>query len=122
MQTSGYTDRPDYRVDLLARRNRVRVFANGVKLADSQRTVLVDEQDHALRVYLPPSDVAWDQLVEMPGKTSYCPFKGLATYLALADAPDTAIAWRYPAPFPQVARIADHVAFYQERVDLLLGA
>ncbi len=46
----------------------------------------------------------------------------MATYLAAVKAPEIAIAWRYEAPFPQVARITNHVAFYQEQVDVLLGA
>jgi uncharacterized protein (DUF427 family) len=122
MPGSGYADRPDYRVDLLARRNRVRVLLHGVALADSRRPIVVDEQDHGLVVYLPPDDIDWDKIVIMPGKTSFCPYKGVATYLAAAETPGTAIAWRYEAPFPQVARITNHVAFYQERVDLLLGS
>lgn len=119
---SGYQNRHDYRVELLARRNRVMVRAGGDIIADSMRTILLDEQDHALVFYVPEADVAADALVVVPGKSSFCPYKGHATYLALATDPSRAIAWRYDEPFAQVAAIAGHVAFYHDRVDLTVGA
>ena len=57
MEHSGFDARPDYRVDILARRNRVTVSVDGEVLADSRRTLLVDEQDHGLVFYFPPDDV-----------------------------------------------------------------
>ena len=48
MEQSAFAGRPDYRVDILARRNRVTVSAGEQLLADSQRTLLVDEQDHQI--------------------------------------------------------------------------
>ena len=60
MEPSGFEDRPDYRVDLLARRNRITVTADGEVLADSTRCLLVDEQDHGLVFYFPPDDVRLD--------------------------------------------------------------
>jgi uncharacterized protein (DUF427 family) len=48
VEDSGFVARPDYRVEVLARRNRVTVSFDGEVLADSVRTLLVDEQDHGL--------------------------------------------------------------------------
>lgn len=121
MRPSGYATRPDYRVDLLRRRNRVRVVAGGDVIADSARTIVVDEQGHGLVYYIPRADIAADALVPVAGKTSHCPYKGDASYFALAAAPDDAIAWTYSAPYPEVALIAGHVAFYQDRVDVIVG-
>jgi uncharacterized protein (DUF427 family) len=76
--TSGYLTRPDYRVDLLRRRNNVVVRVGETTLASSQRTIFVDEQNHGLVVYFPRDDVALDALVAVPDRSSICPYKGEA--------------------------------------------
>lgn len=122
MKPSGYLQRPDYRVDLLRRRNRFRVQRGDVLLADSAATLIVDEQDHALVVYFPRDSVALDPLVPMSGKTTHCPYKGDAVYWAAADAPDVPIAWSYESPYPEVAIIRDYIAFYADRVTIMLAS
>ncbi|MFG3620414.1 DUF427 domain-containing protein [Nocardia sp. NPDC047654] len=76
---SGFAARPDYRVDVHARRNLVTVEFGDRMVAESTRALLVDEQDHGLVFYLPRADV----LVPLPraeGLSTVCPFKGVATY------------------------------------------
>lgn len=121
MKPSGYLQRPDYRVDLLRRRNRFQVRHGEVKLADSTATLIVDEQDHALMVYFPRNAVAFHQLVTVPGRTTHCPYKGDAVYWAAASAPEVPIAWSYEAPYPEVASVRDFVAFYPDRVTMTMG-
>jgi len=117
---SGYEARFDYRVDVLPRRNRVRVSVDGVELAESTRPLLVDEQDHGLVFYLPLDDVRMGALRRIDHRTR-CPYKGEATHYALGNGDDTPIAWTYESPYPQVARLAGHLAFYQDRVTLAVG-
>jgi uncharacterized protein (DUF427 family) len=119
MEPSGYVERPDYRVDILARRNLVTVRTGERILARSASALLVDEQDHGLVFYLPAADVDLDQLDPIP-HTSRCPFKGEATYWALAGASEP-VAWTYREPYPEVARLAGHIAFYQDRVSVEIG-
>jgi uncharacterized protein (DUF427 family) len=122
MEHSGYDDRPDYRVDILARRNRVTVTVDGTVLADSVATLLVDEQDHGLVVYFPPDDVRLDLFVA-DDRTSRCPYKGTATYLRLGgtgDGPEV-LAWTYRDPYPQVARLAGYLGFFQDVVEVRIG-
>lgn len=119
-KASGYEDRFDYRVDVVPRRNRVRVTIGDTELAESARTLLVDEQDHGLVFYVPADDVRMDALRPIDHPT-WCPYKGTATHYALRDGDGTPIAWTYESPYPQVARIAGHVAFYQDRVTLSVG-
>jgi uncharacterized protein (DUF427 family) len=117
----GYAARYDYRVDVLRRRNLVTAHAGPVELARSDRTLLVDEQDHGLVFYFPREAVDLSALVPID-HTSRCPYKGIATYWALATAADRApIAWSYESPYPQVALIAGYIAFYQDRVTVALG-
>lgn len=121
MLVSGYATRPDYRVDLLTRRNRVQVRKGDVLIADTCAAMIVDEQDHAIVFYVPPADIDWSTLVPVAGKTSFCPYKGEAVYFAAASDPATPIAWRYDAPFREVGAIAGYLGFYQERVALIVG-
>jgi uncharacterized protein (DUF427 family) len=116
----GFDARFDYRVDILPRRNLITVSLGGVELASTKRSLLVDEQDHGLVFYLPRDDVRMD-LLTTTDDTSVCPYKGTATHWALAAGDGTSIAWTYDHPISQVARIADHIAFYQDRVSLTVG-
>jgi len=118
---SMWAERPDYRVDLLARRNRVTVRGETADvLAETVRPLVVDEQDHGLVVYIPRDDVQMDRL-EPSDTVTHCPFKGHASHWRVAgtDGPD--VAWSYEDPFPEVARIAGYIAFYQDRVHVEIG-
>jgi len=120
MEDSGFAARPDYRVDILARRNRVTVSVDAVVVADSARTLLVDEQDHGLVFYFPPEDVRLERFVA-DDRTSWCPYKGTATYRRLARHGPDVLAWSYEHPHPEVTRLAGYVAFFQDVVDLRVG-
>jgi uncharacterized protein (DUF427 family) len=120
VEPSAFADRPDYRVDILARRNRVTVTAGGVVLADSDRCLLVDEQDHGLVFYFHPEDVRLD-LFRPDGRTTRCPFKGTATYRSYPGSGGDVLAWSYEDPYPEVSRLAGYVAFFQDAVDLRVG-
>lgn len=118
-ETSGWVDRPDYRVDILRRRNLVTVRAGDRLLARTTRPLLVDEQDHGLVFYLPEQDVDLAQLVPTDDSTR-CPYKGWASYWRLIDGEEP-VAWTYRDPYPEVERLRGHVAFYQDRVSVQLG-
>jgi len=133
-----YHERPDYRVDLLPRTNQMTAWLGGTRLAQSRACLLVDEQDHGLVVYFPPDAVDFSLLAPIDVRT-VCPFKGQAVYWRAADPADAGgpegdgpgleerdideqgVAWSYPEPFPQVARLAGYVAFDQEAVRVTIG-
>jgi uncharacterized protein (DUF427 family) len=78
-------------------------------------------------VYFPPDAVDF-ALLEPVELRTVCPFKGQAVYWKAAhdDAAQAApaaqwVAWSYPEPFPQVARLAGYVAFDQDAVRVALG-
>jgi len=120
VEHSGYAERPDYRVDILSRRNRVTASVGDEVLADTNRSFLVDEQDHGLVFYFPPDDVRLDLFAPID-RSSFCPFKGMATYRRLVYDGVEVLAWSYADPFPEVARLAGYVAFYQDVVDVRVG-
>ncbi len=121
MRVSGYLERPDYRVDLLRRRNHVAVHAGATLVAASERAIIVDEQGHGFVFYLPPDAIIPGTLVPIDAAPTFCPYKGEASYFALAGT-TTPIAWSYAAPFVEVAAIADHIAFYHDRVAVTVAS
>jgi uncharacterized protein (DUF427 family) len=106
---------PFVRVDVLASRRRVTVTAGGKPLADSTRALFLFETGHPVRYYIPPEDVKMDRLAESEHVTA-CPYKGTAHYFSLKDGNDE-VAWVYADPIAEVARIADHLCFYPDKVD-----
>jgi uncharacterized protein (DUF427 family) len=97
---------------------RVTVRLGGRVVAESTRSLTLREASYPPVQYLPLEDVEADALVPSD-RTSYCPFKGTASYYSLragdAEAPDS--VWTYVSPHDAVAPIAGHVAFYADRVD-----
>ena len=114
-----WPERPDYRVELLARTNLMTASLGETLLARSDACLVVDEQDHGLVVYFPKDAVDFSRL-EPTGHRTVCPFKGQASYWRPAGG-GPEIAWSYPEPFPQVARLADYIAFDQDRVRVTIG-
>jgi uncharacterized protein (DUF427 family) len=67
--------------------------------------------------YLPPDAVTWAHLAPTDD-ASYCEWKGMASYWALAGDPARRpVAWTYRHPEPAFTAIGGHVAFYPGRVD-----
>ncbi|MFH8404123.1 DUF427 domain-containing protein [Streptomyces sp. NPDC018019] len=107
---------PGHRITVEEGTDHVRVVHDGQVVADSRRPLLLHETGYPVRYYLPPADVRTDLLVPS-GTSTHCPFKGDASYWSLSGGPED-IAWAYPAPKSAVARIKDHLCFYEaELVD-----
>ena len=51
---------------------------------------------------------------------TYCPYKGDASYYSVVSADGELVdaVWTYQQPYPAVAEIAGHVAFYPNRVQI----
>ncbi len=103
---------------------RVRVRVNGELIADSSAALQLQEATLPLVQYIPISDVVQDVLTRTD-TTTYCPFKGEANYYsvttAAGDTVDDAI-WTYEQPYPAVAEIAGHVAFYPDKAEISVDA
>ena len=100
----------------------VRVVYQGSELAHSNNAARVLETASPPTIYLPPDDIALDQLQVIEG-TSFCEWKGAAEYWGPLRGPQagTAIAWRYPQINPGFASIEGFFCFYPGRVECYLG-
>ncbi len=67
---------------------------------------------------IPVDDVDFSQL-EPTEHFTYCPYKGDCNYYSVPAGGRKSVnaVWSYEDPFPAVAQIRGHVAFYPERVD-----
>jgi uncharacterized protein (DUF427 family) len=109
-------------IDSDARRVVVRV-ADTV-IADTTAALTLREAGYSPVSYIPLGDVIPGSLRQSSTRT-YCPYKGEASYydVVLADGRQIVDAvWTYPTPHPAMAAIANHVAFYTDRVQLTVEA
>ncbi|BDE11767.1 MULTISPECIES: DUF427 domain-containing protein [Mycobacterium] len=102
---------------------RVQVRVNGELIADTTAALGLQEATLPLVQYIPLADVAQDRL-RRSDTTSYCPFKGEASYYSVTTAAGDTVPdaiWTYEQPYPAVAAIAGHVAFYPNKADITVG-
>ena len=96
---------------------KVEVKWKDALLASSTKALELQETASPPTVYLPPEDVLLEHFVKVPQRQSLCEWKGSAEYWALADEPDKPVAWVYPRPFSEYARLQGYFAFYPQYVD-----
>ena len=99
---------------------RVRVTLGGAVVAETSRALTLREASYPPVHYIPRADVAAGAL-ERTERATHCPYKGDASYFSVTGGGKAArdAAWSYEAPFPAVAAIAGHLAFYPDRVDAI---
>jgi uncharacterized protein (DUF427 family) len=109
---------PDHLITIEANPKRVRVVFNGRIVADSRRALTLKEASLPPVQYVPREDADMSVFARTSHQT-HCPYKGDASYYNLKVDGRTAdnSVWTYEAPYPAVASIKEHLAFYPDRVD-----
>ena len=105
-------------------KGRVQVRVNGELVADTTTALELQEATLAAVQYIPFSDVVQDVLTRTDTST-YCPFKGDASYYSVTTAAGETVddvIWTYEEPYPAVAEIAGHVAFYPNKAEISVSA
>src|SRR5215208_912816 len=97
---------------------RVRVMFGGETVADSRRVKLMHEKGLLPVYYFPEEDVRMD-LLEESNDTTYCPFKGDASYwsVQVGDTVAENAVWHYPEPIDSAPPLAGYLAFYWRMMD-----
>ena len=111
---------PFHRVDVLPSSRRVRLELDGQVLAQSSRPTLLFETMLPTRYYLPREDIRAELT---PSSTrTYCAYKGQASYWSAAAGGQLLadIAWTYQEPLHDAAEVRGLIAFFNERVDVVL--
>jgi uncharacterized protein (DUF427 family) len=100
--------------------SHVTVRLGGSVVAETDHALSLAEASYPVVQYIPLGDV--DQsLLDRTTTQTYCPYKGDASYYTV-QTPDgrteADVIWTYEHPFPSVADIAGHVAFYGNRAEI----
>ncbi len=118
----GFAKHPDHQVQVSNFSGRVIVTHHGRVLAETENALRVEETGYQGVFYVPGADLNMD-LFKPSTHSSYCPFKGHASYLNLVDAGELGknITWGYEAPYDESGALKDHWAFYTDRVTVEVG-
>jgi uncharacterized protein (DUF427 family) len=107
---------PDHPIAVAPTKGRVIVKAGGRVIADTRHALTLQEASYPLVQYIPRADADMAQL-SRTAHTTYCPYKGEASYYSLPNAENA--VWSYETPHPAMAAIKDYLAFYPNRVDAI---
>jgi uncharacterized protein (DUF427 family) len=111
---------PDHPISIEPSGGRVRVMLNGEVIADTTRALVLQEASYKPVFYIPRED-AQLALLKRTDHGTHCPYKGDASYYSIrvGDRVAENAIWSYEQPYPAVAEIAGHLAFYPDRVDAI---
>ena len=111
---------PDHPITIERNLKRIVVTLGGRVIADTVRALTMREASYPAVQYIPRKDIDMTALTRSE-TSSYCPFKGVASYYSIptGGARSFDAVWTYEAPYDAVAAIKDHLAFYPDRVDAI---
>jgi uncharacterized protein (DUF427 family) len=111
---------PDHPISINANPSHVVITAGGKVIADTHDALTVCEASYPPVQYIPRQDVDMAALTRSE-HTTYCPYKGDASYYSIPAAGDGSLnaVWTYETPFEAMAQIKNYVAFYPDRVDAI---
>src|SRR5712691_11383668 len=109
---------PDHPISIERNTERVIVSVAGRVIADTRDALTLREASYPAVQYIPRRDVDMAALTRSE-HTTYCPYKGDASYYSIPAGGDRAVnaVWTYVTPFDAMAQIKDYVTFYPDRVD-----
>jgi uncharacterized protein (DUF427 family) len=109
---------PDHPITIEANSSRVVVTVGGRIIADTSDALTLREASYPPVQYIPRRDVDLAALARSE-HTTYCPYKGDASYFSIPAGGDRSrnAVWTYETPFEAMELIRDYVAFYPDRVD-----
>lgn len=109
---------PDHPITIEPTPGRVVVKVGGQVIAESTEALTLREATYPPVQYIPRKDLDL-AAVARTDHTTYCPYKGEASYFSIPAGGDrsTNAIWSYETPYPAMAQIEGHVAFYPDRVD-----
>ncbi|BBY74789.1 hypothetical protein MPRF_16880 [Mycolicibacterium parafortuitum] len=114
---------PSHPITVVPTGRHVTVRVNGETVAETDSALTLQEASYPAVQYIPISDVVAGRLTSSD-TTSYCPYKGDAGYFHVTAGGSTVedAVWTYRDPYPGVAEIAGHVAFYPDKADVTVDA
>ena len=109
---------PFHRIDVLDTSRRVVIRIGDDVIADTDRAALLFETGLPPVAYVPRADLRVP-VSPVEGKTTFCPYKGDASYWTVGGIESA--AWSYDAPRPEATGIAGRVAFDPSKVSIAIS-
>lgn len=119
----AFAKHPEHKIRIVPHSEQISVWFEGVEIAKSDRALEMYEGTYNVVYYLPFEDCNSEYFTNST-HTSFCPFKGTASYWSLkhnSDQVENAV-WGYERPFDEMLEIKHHVAFYRNKVDIKISA
>jgi uncharacterized protein (DUF427 family) len=112
---------PDHPITIEKNPLRVVASVGAHRVAQSTRALTLREAGYPPVHYIPLDDVDLTALTPSDTRT-YCPYKGDASYYTITFPEGELVdaVWTYREPYDSVAPIANHVAFYTDRVQVVI--
>jgi uncharacterized protein (DUF427 family) len=109
---------PDHPITVEPSNARVVVTVAGKVIADTGKALVLREASYPPVYYIPRNDVEMT-LLERTDHATYCPYKGDCAYYSIPSGGEKTVnaVWTYESPYAAVKEIAQHLAFYSNRVD-----
>jgi uncharacterized protein (DUF427 family) len=116
----NYPPNPYHRVDCRPTDRRLHVALGDEILVDTADTVIVFETALEPRLYVARAQVR-DDLLQRSETSSYCNYKGYATYWSAVLDGDVIddLAWSYEDPMPETSPIRGYFSFDPDKVDVV---
>lgn len=122
----GHLRDPYHRVDVRSTNRNIRVSIGGQLVAESSQTIVLSETGMPNRYYIPNSDIQTG-LFSKSETSTHCAYKGDSEYWTFNGVPsadaatdqeqhDPDVAWSYPTPFDEVAKVSGHWSFAGDNV------
>jgi uncharacterized protein (DUF427 family) len=109
---------PDHPITVTPSTDHVVVRDGDRVIADTTKTLVLQESNYPAARYIPIADVD-ESLLERTDTSTYCPYKGDASYYSIKGGEGlTDVIWSYEEPYASVSEIAGYVAFYPNKVQI----
>jgi uncharacterized protein (DUF427 family) len=110
---------PDHPITVTATPRRIQVLYNGHVIVDTKRALTLKEASYKPVIYVPREDADM-AFFTRTDHTTYCPFKGDASYYTLVMDGRFAenAVWTYETPYPAMEQIRGLLAFYPNQVEV----
>ena len=110
---------PDHPMTITPAGGRVVVRDGDTVIADTRRAMSLKESTYPVVLYIPRDDANM-AVLRRTEHTTWCPYKGEASYYSLPGNSERAInaIWTYETPNEAAADIRGHLAFYPDRVSI----
>ena len=110
---------PDHPITIAPTGKRIRVSIGDTVIADTTHALTLKEATYPAVQYIPREDARMMNLVRTD-RVTHCPYKGDASYFSIKAGGKTIenSIWTYETPFPAMAEISGHLAFYPDKVTI----